>query len=1039
MNKFLSGIAILAVVMAAGCSGDSSRPQDPGSGVTPATWSITALNASDPNPFVGSVVQITASVTKDGSAAPDGTTVDIIVGGPSDDAVYGLGTVGNYSYRLATSGGQVSTSLVAQTAGAYVVQAKVNTASRQTAVQYKERDQSDALQIVPPLLPNRGAYDGGEQVLISAKGLIAPVEVDFIVNGTTFPAVVDSVEESNPLSAAGSVTIRTPHVTDVDFTVSHEATLVLRGGVDTAGQQQAQLPEAFTYLAEAEFLIYQPVDPNSGSFEGGELITLTGRAIKAQAVVVFNLGGQAFEGITQSVTESLPTSGDGSIVVETPHIPPGLRPVDGNNQPIGVTIDLTVTVAADTANAQVTTVPSAFTFLPPDVPPEPIWKLLAPSFYLALPDYGASSGGETITILGRDFRAQLIGTDGVTVLDTAPAVEFVKFGDVEGVVQSVSVDGTQIQVMTPRFSITPLPDDQSVTISIRTYHSDSNGGDALGNNQFDISRANAFIVLADEPTPSITALAPIAGPIDGGSQVTIFGSGFQAPAQVTFGVLEAINVEVNDDQSLEDQDTIICVTPDYSQQGATPPLAVDVVVRNVLSGKVSNSVTFTYGDNLFITGNTPVEGGAGTQIIIYGSGFEDPLMVDFVPGTAGGGGLGSIRLEVVTVSGTELLVRFPVDAPISCTNIDGFFRMTDVESQAVAEGGTFTYLGSNPFIYGVEPIFVQEGDDGDSVSPDDIVIRGEFFNPELLVEINNFRIASDFVTVIDSGTIEVSQIPAPNDFGLVWDTSSCVTDDGLTGIRETPTLVDVTVINLPGECRETLPGGLVYEPEDPTCVVAPSINVVPPVFPDTPAGTCSAGQVMLVQNLGQGTLEVQSVTLLGRFFFDAGASSQVSGAMTVPSFGTDTSLVVHFCPDIENQIYNGEAVFVSNDPNSPTTVSLFGIELQEPLIQTAPFGHGDTWTFPLTAAGNCSPNQSLTISNNGDADLELGSIVADAPFSIVTAPLPTVISPAQNAIIELQFCPTVDDGGLQTGLLTINSNDIANTPVLINLQGQEQP
>ena len=111
--------------------------------------------------------------------------------------------------------------------------------------------------------------------------------------------------------------------------------------------------------------------------------------------------------------------------------------------------------------------------------------------------------------------------------------------------------------------------------------------------------------------------------------MTIFGHGFQVPAQVTFGGLEAIGVEVNDDQTLADQDTIVCVTPDYSQQGASHPVAVDVIVRNVLSGKVSAAGTYTYGDNLYISDNTPVEGWPGTNVIIYGSGFEDPLTVDF--------------------------------------------------------------------------------------------------------------------------------------------------------------------------------------------------------------------------------------------------------------------------------------------------------------------------------------------------------------------------------------------------------------------------
>ncbi|RLE34215.1 MAG: hypothetical protein DRJ61_05650, partial [Acidobacteria bacterium] len=556
MTKYLSIIVLVATIVVAACSGGGSGASAPAPAVTTAAWAISSFTASDTEPFVGSVVAITASATKDGAAVPDGTTIEISVAyaGSEDEPEFGLGSIGTTTHRLASSGGTVTTSLVANTVGAYNLVAKVSTASVGLTVTYKHRDPSGTLQIFQPLLPNMGSLNGGEQVTLNGKAIVTPVEVDFEVNGQTYPGIIVGGTPSDPPTGLGQIIVRTPYIsnlTDEERLQDWPSTVTVKVGLGTADEQTETLPGAFTFQA--------------GS------------------------------------------SGPQSALPE-------------------------------------------------------------PNIYLVIPSYGQSAGGQQVTILGRNFRATVTDIDG-NVTDTPVAVDSVTFGGIDSVVLSVSADGTQIVAMTPRWSTGPLDADAAVDVVVTTSF-ESNG-------PYTATLTGGFVYLADEPTPEITALAPTGGPIDGGEQVTIFGHGFQAMAQVTFGTLEAIGVQVNDDQSLADQDTIICVTPDYSQQGDEPPVAVDVVVRNVLTGKVSGAATYTYGDNLYISGNTPSEGGAGDNIIIYGSGFEAPLQVDFA----------TIRLDVLSVSGTELLVRFPVDTPPSCANITASFTVTLLESGSVIEGG----------------------------------------------------------------------------------------------------------------------------------------------------------------------------------------------------------------------------------------------------------------------------------------------------------------------------------------------------------------
>ena len=351
-------------VALAGCSGDSPSPSNPTPpGGNQSTWAITALTVSNSQPYVDTAVVVTATVTKDGNPAPDGTTVEFTSPPGSAEG----------AQQVATSGGQASTGISSETAGTYSIRARVNTVSRTVSVTFVDRHQSDVFSLIPPLMPDHGAYDGQEQVLIRGKAIAAPAEVDFIVGSTTYPAVVVSVQESAPIESEGSITIRTPAITDVDRTTSSSATVVVRVGVGTSNPQTAQLPAGFTYLAETALWILQPFEPNTGSYEGSESITLRGRGIAAPAEVVFTLGAQDFAGVVQEVVESDPSSAEGSIVVATPYIPEALRPSavheNGYTYFLAEAVDVTVTIRANSADAQTMMVPKAFTYIPDETPP----------------------------------------------------------------------------------------------------------------------------------------------------------------------------------------------------------------------------------------------------------------------------------------------------------------------------------------------------------------------------------------------------------------------------------------------------------------------------------------------------------------------------------------------------------------------------------------------------------------------------------------------------------------------------------------------
>jgi len=766
MKRFIPYIALLALVAMVGCSADSPRAK-PAPTVVPEAWNVSSLDASNTAPFVGTVILVEALVTLNGSPAPDDTAITFEASG----GAFGNGTT---AASVLTEGGAASVAFFSETEGTYVIRARIRSASREVAVAYQDRASTDALQLTG-VDPRRGSYAGGDQVVISGKGIQTPVDVFFDLDGFAYQAIIVGVTPSEPLSADGTITVITP---------------------------------AFT----------------------------------------------------------------------------------GTNTGIQQTADVRVNTNAGTGSQETDTLPDAFVLLPGG----------GPQIYGVSPASGRSSGGEVVNVLGQGFGS--VASDlSVSFTDPSGLVKL-------GTVMAVSPDGTQIQAETPRFSTIPLTEDQAQDVTVATI-------DGV------VSLEDAFIVLADEPTPQIASISPIAGPLDGGTLVTIFGSGFQVPVQVTFGNLTALDVNVFNDTTPADNDRITCVTPDYSQQQEVPPVAVDVVVTNVTSGNSASYASFTYGDSLYITGNSPNEGGLGDLVIIYGSGFEDPLQVF----------LGGELMEVISVSGTELVIKIPDDLATQCGGTGGSFRVVLLESGLEAQGGDFTILGNSPTVLSVNPIILQEdGATPSNLVPDEITIVGQGFSEEVLVSVGGYVVPSGDVDRISEATIDVENLPGPDDLGVVFDTSPCITPGGAPGQRLAATPVNVTVTNFPGNCPDELAGAIVIEPFDSTCVEAPDINVAfSSGFANTPAGTCSVTpNSLIINNVSGTTLNVFSTTLAGEFYFDNTGSSQSLAPVAIAGFGSVTA-DVYFCPVLpaDGRDYTGRLTILSDDPDEGLlTYDLSGTE-----------------------------------------------------------------------------------------------------------------
>ncbi len=387
------------------------------------------------------------------------------------------------------------------------------------------------------------------------------------------------------------------------------------------------------------------------------------------------------------------------------------------------------------------------------------------------PTYGNPAGGTALTLSGGGFS----GTVGTTrVFLTAVGVTR------EALVTAVSP--TQINVVTPAFpEATSLSTPVQIQITL-------GAGTASPTTLF----APSCFVFSTAPAaaPTVSAVLPSSGKNEGGTRVSIVGSGFVAPLQVFFGPAEAQVLTVSYNQ-------IVALTPPATGIGLpNQNQSVDVTVREVNSGQ-NGTLTggFLYGPALriisFSGANVQSAAGPFTPVTIYGEGFDAPVKVSLAGWIA----------TVLSVSATELVVVPGSLVASGCADVSGPMEVTNINTGETASGQTFTYLvsASGPVITGVSPSSAQVPGAG----------------IQLLISGSNFPTSATGVSVTVGGvqvqvltassTSLTVQLPPTNDVP-----PTCPSGTAAGTLINSGAAQDVTVTNLSTTCHATFPGAFTY-------------------------------------------------------------------------------------------------------------------------------------------------------------------------------------------------------------------------------------
>jgi hypothetical protein len=232
------------------------------------------------------------------------------------------------------------------------------------------------------------------------------------------------------------------------------------------------------------------------------------------------------------------------------------------------------------------------------------------------PNVGDAAGGQTVTILGGGFGQPVRVT----------------FGGAAATVKSVNA--SQIVVVTPSAAAAGVPVTVGQTASVAVQV--TNHVNQTNQQQDSIDKGFTYSVGGGGGgQPSVFSVSPASGTNEGGTRVTITGTGFTAPVQVLFGTgtsaasfngVEATVVSVSPTQ-------IVAVTPAAHGfgQNLTNQL-VDILVKEVNTGFSGiGSQQFKYGSKVLITSMSTGSGSflGGSKVTIFGSGFEGPVAVSF--------------------------------------------------------------------------------------------------------------------------------------------------------------------------------------------------------------------------------------------------------------------------------------------------------------------------------------------------------------------------------------------------------------------------
>jgi hypothetical protein len=194
-------------------------------------------------------------------------------------------------------------------------------------------------------------------------------------------------------------------------------------------------------------------------------------------------------------------------------------------------------------------------------------------------------------------------------------------------------------------------------------------------------------------------------------------------------------------------------------------------------------------------------------------------------------------------------------------------------------------------------------------------------------------------------------------------------------------------------------------------------------FPNTTVGATSAPQGVTITNTGTTPL---TLALTGAFEFPMTSTCPASLAPRA-----SCTAFVAFQPQSAGT-RTGTLFISSNAPTSPNSVSLAGVGV--PIPTGALVANPVALTFPPVGVGRQSAALPLTITNTGNAPINVSSITVEGEYFVAGSCI--TIAAGRSCPLSVVFAPTAT--GIRDGMVLVRS-DAANSVLAVALAGRGAP
>lgn len=198
-------------------------------------------------------------------------------------------------------------------------------------------------------------------------------------------------------------------------------------------------------------------------------------------------------------------------------------------------------------------------------------------------------------------------------------------------------------------------------------------------------------------------------------------------------------------------------------------------------------------------------------------------------------------------------------------------------------------------------------------------------------------------------------------------------------------------------------------------------------FPNQTINTTSAPMPIVLTNNQNKNLTISSIATSAEFAVSSQTCGSLPGAIVAP--GGNCTIQITFTPTATG-LQNGTLTVTDDAPGGQQTAGLSGTGTSSgtPQVSLSP----TSLSYPVRLVNTTSAGKTVTLTNTGNATLNISNIGISGDFSISAKTCGSTLNATLSCTVTVKFTPTA--AGTRTGSLTFSDN-AAGSPQSVALSG----